>query len=199
MSLQCLPSSLGSICITVWGEISFEEFKDGPRGGHLGCQNRTNLAVLISKSPQCLPLSFSLIQFTVPEQMLFQDFQAGNHGSHLGYWKGTNLAILNLHITQMPPTKFGLNLTYRSRADMVWRFSRWPPWRPSWILEWNDFSNSESLCSPMPSIKFQLNPTFFFFWFGFYSPFKNISLLSSQSFIKGGPNRRSRGKTPDHL
>ena len=32
-------------------------------------------------------------------------------------------------------------------GDVVWRISRWPPWWwPSWILEWNDFSNSESLC-----------------------------------------------------
>ena len=26
------------------------------------------------------------------------------------------------------------------------RISRWPPWQPSWIWEWNDFSNFESLC-----------------------------------------------------
>ena len=29
---------------------------------------------------------------------------------------------------------------------MVSRFSRWPPWGPSWIAERNDFSDSESLC-----------------------------------------------------
>ena len=29
---------------------------------------------------------------------------------------------------------------------MVSRFSRWPPRRPSWISERNDFSNSDSLC-----------------------------------------------------
>ena len=37
--LQCLPSSLSSICITVWEEMLFEEFQDG-------CRNGTNLAVL---------------------------------------------------------------------------------------------------------------------------------------------------------
>ena len=78
--------------------------------------------------------------------MSFQDFQAGHHGSHLRYWNGTNLAVLNLHVAPMPPTMFGLNQTCRLGADMVWRFSRWPPWRPSWILEPSDFSNSESLC-----------------------------------------------------
>ena len=95
-------------------------------------------------SPQCLPPSFSLIRLTVREQISFQDFQAGKHGGHLGYWNGTNLAILNLHATPMPPTKFGLNPTYGSGADWVWRFSRWPPLR-------KDFRNSESLCSSYAS------------------------------------------------
>ena len=95
-------------------------------------------------SPQCLPPSFSLIRLTIREQMSFQDFQAGHHGSHLGYWNKMNCAILNLHVTT--PTMFGLNPTYRSTADVVWRFSRWPPWRPSWISERNVSINSESLC-----------------------------------------------------
>ena len=33
------------------------------------------------------------------------------NGRHLGYWNGMILAILNLLVAQMPPTKFGLNLT----------------------------------------------------------------------------------------
>ena len=97
-------------------------------------------------SPQCLWSNFSLIQLPVREQMSFQDFQDGHHCGHLGYWNRTNLAILNCHVTQMPPTKFGLNLTYHSGADMAWIFSWWPPWRPFWISERKDFSNSESLC-----------------------------------------------------
>ena len=54
----------------------------------------------------------------------------------------------------MPPIKFLLNPTYRLGGDVVWRISRWPPWRQSWISERNHFSNSEP---PMPPIKFQLN------------------------------------------
>ena len=100
MSLRCLPTSLGSIRNTVWEEMSFEEFQDGP------------------------------------------------HGSHLGCWNGTNLAVPNLHVSLMPPNKFQLNPTYRSRADVVSRFSSWPPWRPSWILEQNQFSISKSPCHP---------------------------------------------------
>ena len=34
-----LPSSFGSIQLTVWEEMSFEEFKDSVHGGHLGYRN----------------------------------------------------------------------------------------------------------------------------------------------------------------
>ena len=33
-------------------------------------------------------------------------------------------------------------------------------------------------------------------WFGFYSPFKNISLISSRSFIKGGRKLENPGEKP---
>ena len=37
-------------------------------------------------------------------------------------------------------------------------------------------------------------------WFGFYGPFKNISVISSQSFIKGGQkSENTEKKPPDHL
>ena len=54
------------------------------------------------------------------------------------------LAILNLHVTMMLPIMFLLNLTKGLGGYVVWKFSRWPPWRPSWILEWEDFINSKS-------------------------------------------------------
>ena len=82
------------------------------------------------------------------EEMLFEDFQDGRLGCHLGYWNGTILAVLNLHVSLMPPTKFQLNLTYCSRADVV---SRQPLWRPSWILERNEFSNFKSPYHPNAS------------------------------------------------
>ena len=95
-----------------------------------------------------------------PEEILFEDFQDGWDGCHLGYPNGMVLAILNLHVAPMPPTKFGLNLTHGSAADVVSRVSRWPLRRPSWITKRNDFSNSESLCAPMLPIKFPFNPTY---------------------------------------
>ena len=65
-------------------------------------------------------------------------------GVHFGYQN--ELVILNLYVSPMPPAKFRLTLTYHAGADVVWRFSRWPPWWPSWISKRKDFSNSESLC-----------------------------------------------------
>ena len=90
--------------------------------------------------------------------MSFEEFQDGCHG----YRNGTILAILNLCVAPMPALKFRLNLTYGFGGDIIWRISRWPLWRPSWIWEWNNFSNSESLTTitVMPPIKFWLNLTY---------------------------------------
>ena len=46
----------------------------------------------------------------------------------------------------MLPIKFRVNLTYGLGGDVVWKISRRSPWRPSWISERDDFSNSKSLC-----------------------------------------------------
>ena len=143
MSLWCLPSSFSSIWLTVW-EMSFEEFQVGCHGGHLGYRNRTMLAILNLYSFRCLPLSFCSIWLMIWE-MSFEDFQHGHHGSHLGYQNGTILAIMHLCVPLTPPIKFWLNPSYGLR-DVIWRISRWPPWRPSWISERNDFSISESPC-----------------------------------------------------
>ena len=107
-------SSLGSIHITVWEEMPFEKFQDGHHGGHLGCQNATNLTVLNFHASPMPPTKFQL-----------------NPTYHLGadvlsrFWwpscilEPKDLAIINLHVTPMPPTKFGLNPTYHSGADLV--------------------------------------------------------------------------------
>ena len=51
----------------------------------------------------------------------------------------------------MPPTKFKLNPTNHSRLDVVSGFSSWPQWRPLWMLERNEFSNSTFPCHPNTS------------------------------------------------
>ena len=93
---------------------------------------------------RCLPSNFGSTGSMVWEEMSFEDFQDGHHG-HLGYLNGTILSILHLCVTVMLSTKFWLNPTY-GLGDVVRRSSRCLPWRPTWISEWNNFSNSEFLC-----------------------------------------------------
>ena len=78
--------------------------------------------------------------------MSFEEFQDGPSGGHLGYRNGTILAILNLCVTVMLPIKFLVQSNLRFQRTCRLNISRLPPWRPSWISERNDFSNSESLC-----------------------------------------------------
>ena len=68
------------------------------------------------------------------------DFQDGCHVGHLGYPIGTILAIFDLQVTLMLPSKFGVNWPFSSGEEAKNRFSRWRPWRPSWISDWHDFS-----------------------------------------------------------
>ena len=92
--------------------------------------------------------------------MSFQEFQAGHQGSHLRYLNGTNLAIFTLHVTPMPPTKFGLHLTYRSRADVFEDFQ--DGHHGGHLGYWNEkiLAILNFYVAPMPSIKFQLYPTY---------------------------------------
>ena len=143
--LQCLPWIFGWIWLMIWAEMSFEEFQDGPLVANLAVGMELFQQFWISVSMWCFPSSFGSIQFKIWEEMSFEEFRDGHHGSHLAYQNGTILAILNLYNTPMLPIKFWLNLTGLG-GDVVWRISRWPPWRPSWTSERNNFSNSESLC-----------------------------------------------------
>ena len=61
MSLRCLPLSFGSIQPTIWEEMSFEEFKNGRYGDHLGGYlNRTILAILNLYKAPMPPIKFRL-------------------------------------------------------------------------------------------------------------------------------------------
>ena len=54
---HCYASSIG---LTVWEEMSFEEFQDGHRGSHLGYQNGTILAILKIYNTPMPPIKFWL-------------------------------------------------------------------------------------------------------------------------------------------
>ena len=94
---------------------------------------------------ECLPSSFGSIGPMVWEERSFEEFQDGHHDGHLGYQNGTILAILNLYDPPMSPIKFWLNLTWFGWRCRLKNF-KMAPWQLSWLSEWNDFSNSASLC-----------------------------------------------------
>ena len=58
----------------------------------------------------------------------------------LGNPIGTILAIFDLQVTPMLPAKFQVNKLFGSREEAKNRFSRCPPWRPSWISNQKDCS-----------------------------------------------------------
>ena len=107
-------------------------------------------------SPRCLPSSFGSIWLMVWEETSFEEF----HGGHFGYRNRTTLAILNLCVTVMPPIKFLLNPTNGMGGDVVWRISRWPPWRPSWIKNGTILTILNLCVALMILIKFWLNLTY---------------------------------------
>ena len=46
----------------------------------------------------------------------------------------------------MPTVKLQINPTYSFGGYVVWKYSKWLTWQPSWISEWNDYSNSKFPC-----------------------------------------------------
>ena len=162
MSLQCLPSG-GHLGWRNGTNLAFLNLHVSPMHPskfssiRLTVRNRWWPSWILERNefsnpnslshPNAYQSSLGSIRLTVREQTWFENFQDGHCGGHLGYRNGMNLAILNLYVAPMPPIKFQLNLTY-SLGDVVWRFSKWPKWRPSWTSEWNNFSNSKHPYGP---------------------------------------------------
>ena len=63
-----------------------------------------------------------------------------------------------ISISPVPPTNFSL-IWLTVTADFFSRFSSWPAWRSSWILEWNEFSNSKLPCHSNASTQIDVNST----------------------------------------
>ena len=103
----------------------------------LDFQSARFLLFLIYKSPRCFLASLEATDLSVQEKKRKIDFQ---DGGHLGFLIGTILAIFDLQVTQMLPSKFGVNWPFGSGEEAKNRFSRWQPWRPSWISNRHDFS-----------------------------------------------------------
>ena len=88
MLLQSLPLRFGSIRLTVWEEMSVEDFQDGRHGSYLGYRNEMILALNLHVAP--MPLTkFGL--------------------AYLGKRNGMILAILNIYVAPSISIKFQLN------------------------------------------------------------------------------------------
>ena len=83
-------------------------------------------------------------------------FEQTLNGRQLGFTIGTILATFDLRVTPMLPIKFQLNWPFGSGEEAN-NFSKWLPWRPSWISDWHDFSYFWSTSHPNVSYKFGVN------------------------------------------
>ena len=92
------------------------------------------------KSPRCFLPSFKSIGILVQEKKRKIDFQDRGDGGHLGFPVETILAMFDLQVTPMLPIKFQVNWFFGSGDEAKNIFSRWRPWRPSWISNQNNLS-----------------------------------------------------------
>ena len=137
------------------------DFQDGCHGGHLRFPISTILAIFDLQVTLMLPSKFGVNwpfdsgEEAIQEKKRKIDFQDGCHGGHLGFLIGTILAIFDLQVTLMHPSKFGVNWPFGSGEEAKNRFSRWQPWQPFWISDWNDFSHF--LSSSHPDASYQVS------------------------------------------
>ena len=113
------------------------DFQDGRHGGCLGFLIRTILAIFDLPVTPMLPTMFRVKWPFGSKVEAKIDFQDG----HLGFPIGMILANFDQQVTLMLPTKFRFKWSFGSGEEVKNRFSRWPPWPPSWISDWEDFSN----------------------------------------------------------
>ena len=79
---------------------------------------------------------------------------------HLGFPIGTILPTFDLPVTSMLPTKFRVNFPFASGEEAKNRFSRWSPWRPSWMSNRTILVIFDLQVTPMLPTKFKVNKPF---------------------------------------
>ena len=57
------------------------------------------------------------------------------------YFDRHDFSYFDLQVTPTLPSKFGVNWPFGSGEEVKNRFSRWLPWRPSWIFYQQVFSS----------------------------------------------------------
>ena len=146
--------------------MSFEEFQDGVYGGYLGYRNGTTFAIL-NRCSNASHQVFAKSHLRFGRRCRLKYFKMAAMAAVLD--NRTILAILSLYNSPKPPIKFQLNRTYLFGIRCVLK-----NWRPSWISERNNFSNSEFLfhCDASHQVLAQSN-----FRFGRRCHLKNSKIL----------------------
>ena len=139
-------------------QIYRENEAHGPRVAHLSDIATADMQMLSNIFPilssQLMKRS-SFKQFLILKKNIYGmpvngawSFEQTLNGGQLGFTISTILAIFDLRVTLMLPTKFRVNWPFGSKEEAKNRFSRWLPWRPSWISDWHDFSYFSSTSHP---------------------------------------------------
>ena len=139
-SPQCFLSSFQPIGLLVQDKKLKIDIQDGGHGGNLGFPIRTILAIFDLQVNPCFLPSFESTGLSVQEKKPKIDFQDGHHGSHHGFLIKTILTIFYLQFTPILATKFRVIWPFGSGEEAKNRFSRRPPWRPSWIFDRDNFT-----------------------------------------------------------
>ena len=130
----------------------------GPRVAHLSDIATADMQMLCNIFPilssQLMKRS-SFKQFFILKKKIYGmpvnwawSFEQTLNGSQLRFTNGMILAVFDLRVTPILPTKFRVNWPFSSGEEAKNRFSRWLPWRPSWISDWHDFSYFWSTSNP---------------------------------------------------
>ena len=144
-----------------------EQEAHGPRVAHLSDIATADMHMLCNIFPilssQLMKRS-SFKQFFILKKKIYGmpvkwawSFEQTLNGSQLGFTIVTILAIFDLQVTPMLPTKFWVNWPFSSGEEAKNRFSRWLPWRPSWISDFTILAIFDLQVTPMSPTKFGVN------------------------------------------
>ena len=128
------------------------DFQHGRHGRHLGFPIRKILAILTFKSTQCFLPSFESIGF----------FSLGEEAKNrflrwLPSWISDREVFSYFWSTSHPKASsqdfqsIGLSVQRKTKQKTTKWFSRWSPWRPSWISNRDDCSYFWSISHPNAS------------------------------------------------
>ena len=137
-------------------KMKLKQEAHGPRVAHLSDIATADFPILLSQ----LMKRSSFKQFLILKKNIHGmpvnwawSFEQTLNDSQRGLMIGEILAIFDLRVTPMLPIKFRVNWPFGSGEEAKNRFSRWLPWRPSWISDWQDFSYFWSTSHPNVSYK----------------------------------------------